>query len=188
VRKRFTEKDKSSPQGLPPIRNSSQPAKNSGEKIDIENTKKLYSIICNRAFDDCSDHFRPNCVCPDHVLKRVLVIEHLEHVTGRQFRNTKEFHQIVSQYIARNGEKQIPLQKQFKKKRINLGLNQTQVAEQLKVDRRTIIRWEQGSTPLTPKAIEWIYQSLPSEGEPAPAEDEHADGGIFQSSLEATNA
>jgi DNA-binding XRE family transcriptional regulator len=119
---------------------------------EIGEIRRLYSIICNRELGDD----------PDSMQKRVDIIMHLESVTGKQFRNTKEFHEVVSQLITREGEKLIPINKQFRIKRSNLDLDQAELAKQLNVDRRTIIRWEKGSTPLTPNAIQWIYKKDPS--------------------------
>jgi DNA-binding XRE family transcriptional regulator len=126
--------------------------------MEVERIKMLYSIICNRELGDD----------PDSVQIRVEIIKHLESVTGKQFGNTREFHEIVSQFITREGERQIPINKQFRIRRSQLCLNQAQLAKQLKVDRRTIIRWEKGSTPLTPTAIQWIYQKDPNIDEKNP--------------------
>lgn len=126
--------------------------------MNVEEAKRLYLIICNRELGDD----------PDSVLKKIAIIKHLEWATGKQFSNTKEFHEIISEFISREGEKQIPISKQFRIRRTHLGLNQAQLANQMKVDRRTIIRWERRKTPLTPKAIQWISQREPNIDDTAP--------------------
>jgi DNA-binding XRE family transcriptional regulator len=114
------------------------------EKTDLQRVKDLYAIICNRELPDSKIQERTN------------IVRELERITGRDFRNTAEFHHLVADYIKRQEGKRISTGKMIRNKRKAMGWKQADLAAHLGVTPRQVIYYENDYTPPTKRLLEWL--------------------------------
>ena len=117
---------------------------------NIENylrAKRLYEIICNHELGDDSSG----------VQQRVDIIGELESITGKQFRNSAEFHQEVQAYIDNRGARIGPLGTRLRKARKRAGLTIKELATSLGFrSHSAFILYEQGKRLPPKEVIEWL--------------------------------
>jgi DNA-binding XRE family transcriptional regulator len=119
---------------------------------EVTRVKTLYNYICNRAHEEESLEIT---VSPNETCKRVRIIEELEKLTGREFKNTKEFHHHVSDFLMKNGH----LGSSLKECRKRKGMSQRLLAFKLGVSQQYVAKMESGSKPLIPKALDFIEKN-----------------------------
>jgi len=123
---------------------------------EVERAKRLYAIIVNRELGDDEDS----------VCKRVCIIRELEAITHKDFRNTAEFHREVSAFLARKSRVRETEGSRLRRARRKAKLPIRELADELGVDKRTIIRWEKNDgPPLSTRAVEWLNRQNISTGE-----------------------
>ena len=102
----------------------------------------------------------------DSVCKRVCIVRELEKITGKQFRNTAEFHREVGAYLARKSRIKETDGGRLRRARKRAKLTIEVLAAELGVTERTIIRWEKNDgPPLSTRAVEWLNRQNISTGE-----------------------
>ena len=111
--------------------------------------KELYEIICKHVLGDDSSG----------VQQRVEIIRELESITGKEFRNTAEFHREVQAYINKKGGRIASLGKRIKRARKSKKWSQKRLAQELGFrSHATLILYEQNKR-LPPKVVmEWLIQ------------------------------
>jgi DNA-binding transcriptional regulator YiaG len=120
-----------------------------GEDI-VERVKRLYTIIVNGELGDDEDS----------VCKRVCIIRELEGITHKGFRNTAEFHREVSAFLARKSRVKETDGGRLRRARKRAKLTIKELAAELGVTKRTVIRWERNGSPLSASAVEWLNKKL----------------------------
>ena len=121
-----------------------------GRLPDYERVKDLYTILVNGEIGDDE-----NGVC-----NRVLMVRELEQITCKQFRNTAEFHREVSAFLARKSRINETDGNKIRRARKQTDLTMKELAIELGVAKRTVIRWEMNKSPLSVKAVEWLNKTL----------------------------
>jgi len=116
----------------------------------VERAKRLYAIIVNRELGDDEDS----------VCKRVCIIRELEAITHKDFRNTAEFHREVSAYLARKSRIKETDGARLRRARKRAKLTIKELAVELGVTKRTVIRWETNESPFADNAVEWLNKTL----------------------------
>ena len=117
---------------------------------EVARAKNLYTIIVNRELGDDEDS----------VCKRVCIVRELEKITGKQFRNTAEFHREVGAYLARKSRIKETDGARLRRARQRGGLTIKELAVELGVTKRTVIRWETNESPFADNAVEWLNKTL----------------------------
>ena len=120
-----------------------------GEDL-VERAKRLYAIIVNRELGDDEDG----------TCKRVCIIRELEAITHKDFRNTAEFHREVSAYLARKSRIKETDGGRLRRARKRAKLTIKELAVELGVTKRTVIRWETNESPFADNAVEWLNKTL----------------------------
>ena len=120
-----------------------------GEDI-VERARHLYTIIMNRELGDDEDS----------VCNRVCIIRELESITHKDFRNTAELHREVSSFLARKSRIKETDGGRLRRARKRAKLTIKELAAELGVTKRTMIRWERNESPLSASAIEWLNKKL----------------------------
>ena len=116
---------------------------------DFLRAKQLYEIICNHELGDDSSS----------VQQRVDIIRELESITGKEFRNTSEFHREVQAYIKNKGERIVSLGARIRKARKRKGWSLKQLARNLGFrSHSTFIMYEQNKRLPPKEVMEWIIQ------------------------------
>jgi len=116
---------------------------------DYLRAKELYDIICNRVLGDDSPG----------VQQRVEIIRELESITGKEFRNTSEFHQEVQAYIKNKGERISSIGARIKKARKRGNWSLSQLARSLGFrSHSTFIMYEQNKRLPPKEVMEWLLQ------------------------------
>ena len=105
----------------------------------VERAKSLYSSIVGRD---------PG--------RGMAAISELERITGRQFRNTADFHREMEAFFTRGDRIWEKTGMRIHQARKKARLTQGGLAELLGVHKRTIIRWEKNEISPSPKALEWL--------------------------------
>jgi DNA-binding XRE family transcriptional regulator len=114
---------------------------------DYLRAKELYRIICNHELGDDSAS----------VQQRVDIIRQLESITGKEFRNTAEFHQEAQAYINNKGAKIKSLGTRFKRARKRSKLTLKQLAEMLGFKSHSAFILYEQDKRLPPKEVmEWL--------------------------------
>jgi len=122
---------------------------------DYLRVKELYEIICNRVLGDDSSG----------VQQKIEIIRELESITGKEFRNTSEFHQEVQAYIKNKGERILSLGARLKKARKRKGWSLMQVARNLGFrSHATFIKYEQNKAMPPKEVMEWLLQEENAPG------------------------
>lgn len=117
---------------------------------EVERAKDLYTIIVRGELRDDEDS----------VCKQVCIVRELEGITGRQFRNTAEFHRGVSAFLARKSNVRETEGGRLRRARKKAKLTIQKLADELGVVKMTIIRWEQNKQPMSKRAMEWLNKTL----------------------------
>jgi ribosome-binding protein aMBF1 (putative translation factor) len=122
---------------------------------EIENAvarvSRLYAIIVNGELGDDENG----------LFNRVCIVRELEKITGKQFRDTAEFHREVSAFLAKKSRISESVGTQIRRARIRAGLTMKSLAKELKVSMKMVQRWElnvNGYVP-NPSVIEWLNKS-----------------------------
>lgn len=109
---------------------------------EIEKVKNLYAMIVTQQITDGALGAK--------------IVEELEHLVGHEFKTSADFHYYIADFLKRKqivhesaGRKLARLRKKSK-------LTQIQLAAQLGVDRRTLIRWENDDGLPSKEALKWI--------------------------------
>ena len=118
--------------------------------MDVVRAKNLYTIIVNGELGDDEDG----------TCKRVCIIRELESITHKDFRNTAEFHREVSSFLARKSRIKETDGARLRRARQRGGLTIKELAVELGVTKRTVIRWERNESPLSASAVEWLNKTL----------------------------
>jgi DNA-binding XRE family transcriptional regulator len=122
----------------------------------VERAKRLYTIIVNGELGDDEDG----------TCKRVCIIRELEGITHKDFRNTAEFHREVSAFLARKSRIKETDGGRLRRARKRAKLTIKELAAELGVTKRTMIRWEKNDgPPLSTRAVEWLNRQNISTGE-----------------------
>jgi len=122
----------------------------SADEDIVERVKRLYTIIVNGELGDDEDS----------LCKRVCIVRELEAITHKDFRNTAEFHREVSAFLARKSRIKETEGARFRRARRRAGLTIKELAVELGVTKRTVIRWERNESPLSASAVEWLNKTL----------------------------
>jgi hypothetical protein len=116
---------------------------------DYLRAKELYDIIYNRVLGDDSSG----------VQQRVEIIRELESITGKEFRNTSEFHQEVQAYIKNKGERILSLGARLKRARKRKEWSLKQLARNFGFrSHSTFIMYEQNKRLPPKEVMEWLLQ------------------------------
>jgi ribosome-binding protein aMBF1 (putative translation factor) len=116
---------------------------------DYLRAKEPYKIICNHELGDDSSG----------VQQRVAIIRELESITGKDFRNTAEFHREVQAFIEKKGERVLSLGVRLKKARKKKGWTQKQLADHLGFKAHsTFIMYEQNKRIPPKEVLEWLLR------------------------------
>lgn len=116
---------------------------------DYLRVKELYEIICNRVLGDDSSG----------VQQKVEIIRELESITGKEFRNTAEFHQEVQAYIKNKGERIASLGARIKRARKRKKWSLKELAKNLGFrSHATFIMYEQNKRLPPKEVMEWLIQ------------------------------
>jgi DNA-binding transcriptional regulator YiaG len=118
---------------------------------DLDRAKWLYTAICNQTMPDLND--------------RAQAVRELEKITGKDFRDTSEFHNEVSAFLARKSRVAETIGTRIKRARRRAKMTQSDLAASLGVNRRTLIRWESNEVPPSPAALEWLNSKNGHQGE-----------------------
>ena len=122
---------------------------------DYLRAKELYDIIYNRVLGDDSSG----------VQQKIEIIRELESITGKEFRNTSEFHQEVQAYIKNKGERILSLGARLKRARKRKGWSLMQVARNLGFrSHATFIKYEQNKAMPPKEVMEWLLQEENAPG------------------------
>lgn len=117
---------------------------------EVERAKNLYGILANGEIGDDQ-----NGTC-----NRFLIVRELERITGKEFRDTAQFHREVCAFMARKSRNHETEGGRFRRARQGAGLTIKQLACELGVTKRTVIRWERNESPLSASAVEWLNKTL----------------------------
>ena len=110
--------------------------------------KKLNEIICNHEIGDDSSGIQ----------RRVEIIRELESITGKEFRNTAEIHQVVQAYIDNKGERIKSLGKRIRRARKRKGLTLKQLSMSLGFRSHSAFILYEQDRRLPPKEVmEWLF-------------------------------
>lgn len=112
----------------------------------VDRVKRLYTIIVNGELGDDENG----------LFNRVCIVRELEKITGKQFRDTAEFHREVSAFLAKKSRIKETDGTRFRRARQRGGLTIKELAVELGVTKRTVIRWERNESPLSEIAVEWL--------------------------------
>jgi len=116
---------------------------------DYVRAKKLYELICNREFGGDSSS----------VQQRLDVIGQLESLSGKEFRNTSEFHLDVRAYIDNGGERLKSVGKRLRKARKSRGWTLKRLAGELGFrSHSAFIMYEQDKRIPPKMVLEWLLQ------------------------------
>jgi len=114
---------------------------------DYLRAKRLYEIILNHELGDDSSGIQ----------QRVEIIRELESITGKEFRNTAEFHQEVQAYIENRGARVGTLGTRLRKARKRAGLTIKELATSLGFKSHSAFVLFEQNKRLPPKeVIEWL--------------------------------
>jgi len=109
--------------------------------------KRLYVIICNHELGDDSPGRQ----------RRVDIIRELESITGKEFRNTSEFHQEVQAYIENRGERIKSLGTRIRRARKKKGWTLKQLSSSLGFKSHSAFILYEQDKRLPPKEVmEWL--------------------------------
>jgi DNA-binding XRE family transcriptional regulator len=117
---------------------------------EVERAKNLYGIIVNGEIGNDQ-----NGTC-----SRFMVVRELEKITGKEFRDTAQFHREICAFIARKSRVNETEGTRFRHARQRAELTIKGLAIALGVTKRTVIRWERNESPLSEIAIEWLNKTL----------------------------
>jgi len=120
------------------------------DEDQVARAKNLYAIIVNGEMGDNEDS----------VCNRVCIIRELEGITHKDFRNTAEFHREVSAFLARKSRIKETDGGRLRRARKRAKLTIKELAVELGVTKRTVIRWERNESPLSASAVEWLNKTL----------------------------
>lgn len=121
------------------------------EQTKVDRVKELYKLIC-------SERIRDGEIA-------VKAVSEIERITGKDFKNTVEFHHQVSDFIKRKDVVRGTIGGNFRRKRIKAKLSQIEMAGKLGVDVRTIRRWECDLMTPSPEALQWLNGENGPSGE-----------------------
>ena len=129
-----------------------------------EKIKRLYQTICKGELGDD----------PNSLQKRVDIIRYLEGELKTEFRDTKDFHEKIRAFLMYGGKRRATEGRRLKEARERLGWTQEQLAEALRVHRRTIIRFESNQYRLSRKALKWLKNHEQNEVSSGECDKTHA--------------
>jgi len=117
----------------------------------VDRVKELYQIVCSGKLKDGEIAAR--------------AVSEIESITGKDFRNTQEFHHQVSDYIKKRDRVKGTIGGNFRRKRVKAKLSQLDMAKQFGVDVRTIRRWECDLMTPSAEALQWLNGENSPSGE-----------------------
>ena len=116
---------------------------------DYLRAKELYEIICNHELGDDSSG----------VQQQVEIIRELESITGKDFRNTAEFHLEVQAYINKKGERIASLGTRIRKARKRKKWSLKQLSQNLGFRAHSTFSMYEQNRRVPPKEVmEWLIQ------------------------------
>ena len=113
-----------------------------GQREQVDWARGLYKSICDQKITDGELGAR--------------MVRELEKITGKDFKNTEEFHLYVSEYLKKKGRVQETLGKRLAKARRKRGVSQVDLSKILGVDVRTARRWESDKQTPSQEALQWL--------------------------------
>ena len=117
----------------------------------ITKVKNLYAIICRGEVNDGERAAR--------------IVGDLEEAVGKKFKNTQEFHYYIADFLKRKQIINESAGRKFRRLRKKANMTQADAAEKFKVDRRTVIRWENEEQTPSPAALQWLGTENGPSGE-----------------------
>jgi len=117
----------------------------------IAQVKNLYAIVCRGDINDGERGAR--------------LVSELEELVGKKFKNTQEFHYYIADFLKRKQVINESAGRKFRRLRKKGNMTQADASTKFKVDRRTIIRWENEEQTPSPAALQWIGTENGSTGE-----------------------
>jgi len=110
-----------------------------------QEAKGLYAEVCDRGSGDW-----------ESVQRRVRIIRELEAVTGKEFRNTAEFHYIMDQYFAREAGLVLSVGQKIARRRRQAKLTQSQLAKRLGVSKVMVCHYEKDNREPSGVVLGWL--------------------------------
>jgi DNA-binding XRE family transcriptional regulator len=122
-----------------------------GATDKVGRVRVLYDMVCSRKITDGEVGAR--------------AVGEIEKITGKDIRNTQEFHHYVAEFLIKRTRVAGTLGGNLRRARFKAKMTQVELAKELGVDIRTIKRWETDRATPSPEALQWTNTKKGPYGE-----------------------